>query len=172
MSTRPGEGPGRDLIGPRPRPNQEEPPWRVRFRIRSFSLRREGFYANHRRQPFGPVRGSSTRIYLPDALDLLEQLYNVVELGSRRESPAAPCAARYVEVGGRGGNGRRHRRPRPRGRLTTTGGCGPRQVGRCVCFAPGRPRCTGTCLLRRLSGSTPPMLGGLVSDTAESGVRR
>lgn len=84
--------------------------------------------------------------------------------------------ARTVEVGGRGGTGWRQRRPPAEGAGQRRRGAArsrpaPHPTSRLHSSAPTpTPRRPGTCILRLLSGSTAPMLGGTAALRRISGV--
>jgi hypothetical protein len=83
-----------------------------------------------------------------------------VVLVDRRESPAARRAAWNVEVGGRGGNGRRQRRPPAEGAGTDDGGEPQRRVSvepaptAAVCGAIGCRRTERLLKVCRSDGET------------------
>ena len=137
MNESPEECRGHDRGRPCPRPTPEELPGQV-FRVPHFSFHRQGSYAeaNGCRKPLQVVRFGGYGLLSPPVVpDLLEEPAGYQLLNSRRKAaPGAERPAGSLEVGGRGGNGRRQRRPRPRGRLTTTGG----KLQRRVSVRPGR----------------------------------
>lgn len=188
----PGKGPGRDPSRPRPRPTREEPRLLAGFRDWSFSARVQRRFADGTRQVYavsGPLAAGSGYLTVRDFSSQMllwlplctlrntqvseETRSSLTESSSRtsspigrRESPAGSRSgpARYVEVGGSGGNGWWQRRPPAEGagndRLKASA-ASERQ--------PDRPLSTGTCLLRRITGSGRPMLGDSAALSAESG---
>jgi hypothetical protein len=220
----PGEGPGHSRVRPCPRPHPERPPCTVRSCVPSFTARVQRRFADGTRLVYAFSRslaaGSGTLGVCAIPLQMLlwvsrgilgntqiseetqgvhtESSSRTSRPNSRRESPAGSRSgpARYVEVGGRGGNGWRQRRPpaegagndrRSRSRRRSRSSCRSstaisRRKSASISSSSilvslynrslvrsDRPLSTGTCLLRRITGSGRPMLGDSAALSAESG---